>query len=200
MEFAPSSTRGEPASCAPRRRQAVDQLLTRFAEGDATAFGPLYDSVIARVQAVVRAVLIDPTMAEEVAQDVMVTVWRTAGRFDPAYGSARSWIASIARRHAVDRVRSEQSARDRDRRYAERSHLRPYDAVAEAVEDRLERQQVLRAVAALTPVQREAVELAFYRGYSHREVAALLDTPLGTVKTRLRDALARLRGTLVSPG
>jgi RNA polymerase sigma-70 factor (ECF subfamily) len=196
MDVPPRSIAPDGPPYGPTCLDTADALLVRFADGDGSAFGPLYDVVRSRVHDVARAVVIDDDLAEEVTQDVMVTVWRIADRFDPACGSARNWVMSIARRHAVDRVRREQSARERDQRYAERTHSPAYDHVVETVEERLERQRVLVAVAALTPVQREAVELAYYGGYSHREVAELLEAPLGTVKTRLRDALVRLRGTL----
>jgi RNA polymerase sigma-70 factor, ECF subfamily len=123
-------------------------------------------------------------------------VWRTAARFDPAKGSARTWILTMAHRRAIDRVRSEQASRERTDRIGVRERSRAFDEVAEAVELKLEHHQVRRSLDALTDLQREAVELAYYGGHTYREVAELLDTPLGTVKTRMRDGLIRLRDAL----
>lgn len=171
-------------------------LLTLAARGDREAFASLYDLLAPQVFGVVRRVLRDPAQSEEVAQDVMVEVWRTATRYDASRGSARSWVLTMAHRRAVDRVRSEQSARDREGRVAQRDVHRPFDEVADAVEHRAESKAVREAMEQLTDVQREAIQLAYYGGNTYREVAALLDTPLGTVKTRMRDGLIRLRDAL----
>src|SRR5205823_2676795 len=144
----------------------------------------------------VRRVLRDPAQSEEVAQEVLVEVWRGAARYDPAKGSVQAWVLTMAHRRAVDRVRAAQSSSDREARIARQEVDRAYDQVAEQVEIRLEQEQVRRCLASLTELQRESVTLAYYGGYTHREVADLLDLPLGTVKTRLRDGLIRLRDCL----
>jgi RNA polymerase sigma-70 factor (ECF subfamily) len=141
-------------------------------------------------------VLRDPAQAEEVAQEVLVEVWRTASRFDPARGSATAWVFTIAHRRAVDRVRSEQAGADRTRRFAASAGQTPYDEVAEQVANQLEQQQVRRCLRALTELQREAITLAYYGGHSYREVAQLLDVTLPSIKTRMRDGLIRLRDCL----
>lgn len=174
----------------------LDAVLLRVARGDEAAFEQLYDTVAGSVFGVVRRVLRDPAQSEEVAQEVLVEVWRSATRFDPQRGSARTWILTMAHRRAVDRVRSAQAASDREERVGAREHATAYDDVVEQVESRLEVEAVRRCLGGLTELQREAVNLAFYGGYTHREVAELLDTPLGTVKTRLRDGLIRLRDCL----
>jgi RNA polymerase sigma-70 factor (ECF subfamily) len=171
-------------------------LLQRVARGDESAFERLYDLVAPLVHGVVLGVVRNPALAEEVTQEVLVEAWRTAPRFDPGRGSARSWLLTMARRRAVDRVRSVQASLDRDAAVGARDVERDVDVVSEAVEIRLEQQQVRRCLDGLTEVQREAVSLAFYAGHSHREVAHLLEVPLGTVKTRLRDGLIRLRDCL----
>jgi RNA polymerase sigma-70 factor, ECF subfamily len=173
-----------------------DSVLQRVARGDEAAFEELYDRYAAAVYGMIRSVLRDPAQSEEVAQEVLVEIWRTASRYDTERGSARSWVLTMARRRAVDRVRSAQAAGDREQRAAARGGSREFDEVAEAVEASIERQQVRRCLGGLTDLQREAVDLAFYRGYSHREVSELLTVPLGTVKTRLRDGLIRLRDCL----
>ncbi|GAA3279460.1 ECF RNA polymerase sigma factor SigK [Dactylosporangium vinaceum] len=174
----------------------ANQLLAAVARGDERAFATLYDQVSARVFGLIRRVLRDPAQAEEVAQEVMVEVWRTAGRFDPARGSATSWVFTIAHRRAVDRVRSEQAGVERVRRAAAAGVETPYDDVVEAATAHIEQQQVRRCLGTLTDLQREAIKLAYYGGHSYREVADLLSTPLPTIKTRMRDGLIRMRDCL----
>jgi RNA polymerase sigma-70 factor (ECF subfamily) len=175
---------------------AVDpnDLLRRVARGDEAAFAAFYDHIAARVYGLVRRVLRDPAQAEEVAQEALVETWRTASRFDPAKGSATGWALTIAHRRAVDRVRSEQASSDRMRRVAVTDV--PFDSVAEEAAAQIEYQQVRRCLGGLTALQREAIDLAYYQGHTYREVAELLDTALPTVKTRMRDALIRLRDCL----
>jgi RNA polymerase sigma-70 factor, ECF subfamily len=173
-----------------------EDLLLQVARGDQTAFGTLFDRFSGLVYGVAKRVVRDPAQSEEVAQEVLVEVWRTATRFDPDRGSAQTWILTMAHRRAIDRVRSEQASRDRTDRIGQRDQVRAFDEVAEEVELRFEHQQVREALSALTDLQREAVELAYYGGHTYREVAELLDTPLGTVKTRMRDGLIRLRDAM----
>lgn len=173
-----------------------DDLLVAVARGDQAAFAALYDRTAPLVHGVVRRVVRDPSQSEEVTQEVFVEVWRTATRFDPDRGSARPWITTMAHRRAVDRVRSEQASRDRTERIGHRDRSRDFDEVAESVELRAEHAQVRAALDQLTDLQRQAVELAYFQGYTYRQVAELLDTPLGTIKTRMRDGLIRLRDAL----
>jgi RNA polymerase sigma-70 factor (ECF subfamily) len=173
-----------------------EELLAEVARGDEVAFGELYDRYAGLVLGVVRKVVRDPSQSEEVTQEVLVEAWRTASRFDRDRGSAKTWLLTMAHRRAIDRVRSVQASRDRTERVGRTYIDREHDEVAERVETRLEHQQVRAALGQLTKLQREAVELAYYGGYTYREVAELLDTPLGTVKTRLRDGLIRLRDAM----
>lgn len=168
-------------------------LLARAARGDEQAFAGVYDALAAPVYGMVLRVLRDPAQAEEVVQEVMVEVWRQATRYAPERGSVRAWVLTVAHRRAVDRVRSAHAGSRREDTVGRRDVDRPFDEVVEAVEHRMEAEQVRRSLDALTDLQREAVTLAYYGGYTHREVAELLDVPLGTVKTRLRDGLVRLR-------
>jgi RNA polymerase sigma-70 factor (ECF subfamily) len=173
-----------------------DDLLVQVARGSEAAFEKLYDVVAAPVFGVVRRVLRDVAQSEEVTQEVLVELWRTAPRYRPDQGSALNWALTMAHRRAVDRVRSAQARSDREQRVGAMSADREFDQVAEAVTSRLEREQVRRCLSSLTELQRESVLLAYYGGHTYPEVAELLRTPLGTVKTRLRDGLIRLRDCL----
>ena len=173
-----------------------DGLLRRVARGDEGAFAKLYDLVANRVYGLVVRVVRDPAQAEEVTQEAMVDVWRRAPSFDADRGSAITWVLTLAHRRAVDRVRSAQSAGDRERKVAAREGSSDFDEVTEQVAVRLEQQQVRRCLGALTDLQKEAVTLAYYGGYTYRQVADLLSVPLPTVKTRMRDGLVRLRDCL----
>ena len=174
----------------------ADQLLQAVARGDEAAFERLYDQVIGPVFGLIRRVVRDPAQSEEVAQEVMVELWRTAARYSPERGSAMTWVMTLAHRRAVDRVRSAQSSADRETRVSISEASRPFDEVAELVTMKLEHEQVRRCLGTLTDLQRESITLAYYGGRTYREVGELLDTPLGTIKTRLRDGLIRLRDCL----
>ncbi len=174
----------------------LKDLLVQVARGEQDAFADVYDLVAGPVLGLVRSVLRDPAQSEEVAQEVLVEVWRRAAHFQPEKGSAMAWIMTLAHRRAVDRVRSAQASSDREHRAALLDQTPAFDEVTEQVESRLEREQVRRCLRGLTELQRESVALAYYRGLTYREVAELLNTPLGTVKTRLRDGLIRLRDCL----
>jgi RNA polymerase sigma-70 factor, ECF subfamily len=186
----PPSCGIEPVSPAEGPEQAaLATALYLVARGDREAFDTVYREMAGLVYGLIRRVLRDPAQAEEVAQEVMVEIWRTASRFDQAKGSPRAWMLTIAHRRAVDRVRSEQSAHDRESKVAARSNEIEFDEVAETVEVRLEAQRVRHCLGGLTDLQRESVTLAYYDGYTYSQVAELLQAPLGTVKTRMRDCL-----------
>lgn len=203
---APNSIR-DPASCRDkmgdvnpiRRLRSVpagtldlSTSLRNASLGDEASFGVFYDLSASLVYGVVLGVVKDPAIAEEVTQEVFLELWRLAPRFDSSKGSPKSWAATIAHRRAVDRVRSEQSRRTREDRDRQRTPAE-YDVVSEEVEQQLEQEHVVDALAQLTETQREAVTLAYYGGYTYREVAVLLDVPEGTIKTRIRDGLIKLR-------
>jgi RNA polymerase sigma-70 factor (ECF subfamily) len=178
------------------------ELLQRVGRGDQAAFAELYDAMAALVHGVVLRVVRDPSQTEEVVQEVFVELWRIAPRFDAQRGTVSSWVATIAHRRAVDRVRSEQAARNRIEREIGKAD-RAHDSVAEIVVDAdhtdFEGRRVRRALDRLTSMQRQAVELAYFGGYTYREVAVLLEVPEGTIKTRIRDGMIRLRDELGAP-
>jgi RNA polymerase sigma-70 factor (ECF subfamily) len=186
--------RGRRARVAPPA--TLERLLRDVARGDDAAFEQLYDRMAPSVFGLVKRVLRDPAQSEEVTQEVFLEVWRSAPAYEPGRGSPSAWVLTMAHRRAVDRVRSAQAARDRDDVVARRDAAVPYDVVGEEVEARLEQERVRDALASLTELQRQAVQLAFYGGYTHTEVSELLGVPLGTVKTRIRDGLIRLRDAL----
>jgi RNA polymerase sigma-70 factor, ECF subfamily len=167
------------------------QLLARVARGDHQAFEAVYGELASPVYGMIRQVLRNPAQSEEVAQEVLLEIWRTASRYDPGKGSPAAWALTIAHRRAVDRVRSETASTRREHQAASGSGGE--DEVADAVETALDQQRVRRCLDSLTSLQRESVTLAYYGGYSYPQVAALLGTALGTVKTRIRDGLIRLR-------
>jgi RNA polymerase sigma-70 factor, ECF subfamily len=179
-----------------RRGTRLDALLRQVAAGDTAAFEELYDETTAAVYGLAVRVLRDRAQAEEVAQEVMVEVWRKAASYDPARGGAMGWIMTLAQRRAVDRVRSEQAAAERDDRAARREPPVAPDGVAELVLDRLDGQRLRDCMDHLTVPQRQSITLAYYDGYTYREVAERIGTPLSTVKARMRDGMIRLRDCL----
>jgi RNA polymerase sigma-70 factor (ECF subfamily) len=175
---------------------SLNDLLGLVAEGNQNAFGQLYDQLSSRVLGLVRRLLKDHAQSEEVTQEIFLEVWQNAQRYDPSKGSATTWILTMAHRRAVDRIRSSQSTRDRDTKIGLRDMETAYDSVSESVEITVEHERVGKALQRLTELQRQAVTLAYYGGYSHSEVAEMLKVPIGTVKTRLRDGMIRLRDEL----
>jgi RNA polymerase sigma-70 factor (ECF subfamily) len=170
--------------------------MAEVASGSRSAFSDVYGLMSGPVFGTIRKIVRDASIAEEVAHDVLVEVWTKAQAWEPTRGSAAAWILTIARRRAIDRVRREQASRDRDHAAAVRDTTTPHDAVTEEVIETEERVLVSAALDALTDLQRQSIELAYYGGKTQDEISTMLDVPLGTVKTRIRDGLLRLRTTL----
>ena len=169
----------------------LQSIMSQVVLGDERAFAGLYDALAAAVYGTVKRVLRDPAMSEEVAQEVFVELWRTAPRFDPTRATVSTWAVTIARRRAVDRVRTEQSQRNRIERASRR---RPDDVehTDASVIASLDVERVQRALAELPDDQRVVIKMAFIDGDSHSEIAERLDLPLGTVKGRVRGGLKKL--------
>jgi RNA polymerase sigma-70 factor (ECF subfamily) len=174
-------------------QDAVADLLVRVASGDQGAFAELYDALSSRVFGLILRVLVNRSQSEEVLQEVFLEIWQSASRFAPNRGQGRAWVMTIAHRRAVDRVRSSQSSADRDVRAGFKDIGVAHDSVAEQVELEIEGGKVVEALSGLPEAQREALVLSYYGGYSQNEIAALVGAPLGTIKTRMRDGLTRLR-------
>lgn len=174
----------------------LDALLRQVARRDAEAFAQFYDHTRARVFGLVTRVLRDPGYSEETTQEVYLQVWRTAGKFDEQAGSAMSWLLTLAHRRAVDRVRSEQAASQRDVKYGTANIEPAVDHVSDTVVLLDERRQVVACLDGLTEVQRECIELAYYQGLTYLQVSERLAANLATVKSRMRDGLRSLKNCL----
>ena len=175
--------------------QYLDGLLTRVARGDQAAFEEVYDTLAGPIYGLINREVRDPAQSEEVCQEVLLEVWRTAARFDPAKGTAATWAMTIAHRRAVDRVRSASATAAREVRTADVPDQNG-DEVADAVAASLDRERVRRCLDGLTEPQRESITLAYYGGYSYRQVGERLGVALSTIKTRIRDGLIRMRDCL----
>jgi RNA polymerase sigma-70 factor, ECF subfamily len=191
----PSGTSASSVSASSVNTELAG-LIRASSLGDEAAFARLYDATAARLFGLVLRTVRDRAQAEEVTQDAYLDIWRNSSRFDPDLGSALSWLMTIGHRKAVDRVRTAEASRRRDTAYQARDQAAPFDQTVEDAHRNLDAQRVRQALDTLTDSQRGALELAYFGGYTHREVAAMLDLPLGTAKTRIRDGLIRLRDTL----
>ncbi len=177
--------------------EGLEDLVRRTATEDASALAALYDATCSRVHGLALRIVRDAGAAEEVTLDVYLQAWRDAPRFDATRGNALAWLLTIARSRAIDRLRSMGRAR---------STTVPLDAAAfvaasgpgpdEDAAQSQRRERIQRAMARLSPEQREAITIAYFSGMSHSEIAAALGQPLGTIKTRIRLGMIRLREIL----
>lgn len=189
---APPAVNDSPAELSQR----LAGLLARIAGGDQAAFAQFYQLTSRRVFGMARRVLIDPELSEDTTQEVFLQVWQNAGKFNPDMGSPLSWLMTISHRRAVDKVRSSQSATDREARYGASSQEVDHDSVSDEVDTRLEAEAVVRCLETLTDTQQESVRLAYYGGLTYREVAEKLNAAVPTIKSRIRDGLIRLKTCL----
>jgi len=162
-------------------------LLTRLAAGDQQALGEFYDLYAGLVNGLALRILRDTSDAEDVVQEVFVQVWRQASRFDPSRGTPEAWLCTMARTRALDRLRRRVSRRE------EAEEQAPAPTGVPRTEEGI---AVRKALDGLSPEQRKALELAYYEGLTQSEIAERLGEPLGTVKTRIRTAMMRLREVL----
>jgi RNA polymerase sigma-70 factor (ECF subfamily) len=191
-----SNHEGGRSGSDPEVRGDLDKLLSAVARGEHGAFDLVYEQLREPVRRQVRAVLRDAAQSEEVTQEVLLELWRTAFRYDSDKGSAAAWALTIARRRAIDRVRRTAASAAREQRTA--VSAASWDQTAEAVEDAVDGERLLRCVDQLSDLQREAIRLVFYGGHTYSQVASILGAPLGTVKARIRDALIKLRDGMLS--
>jgi RNA polymerase sigma-70 factor (ECF subfamily) len=176
----------------------LDSLIVTVARGEQAAFEALARQLAGPIYRMALTVTRDPAQAEEVSQEVLIELWRTAGHFDPGMGSALAWAITIARRRSIDRVRSAAAAARRDLRSAEAAAWP--DQVDDTVAQLLEHERLTRLLNRLSEPQRQVILLIFYDGYTHTEVAAILGIALGTVKSRVRAGLTRLREQMLAAG
>ena len=188
----PSSRSDEDAWCAA--------LVERVAAGEAQALEELYDRYARPAYSLARRVTGDRVFAEEAVQEVFLAVWRQPGRFQAGRGGFATWLLAAVHHKAVDAVRREEAVRRRALALQSVQALDVSDPPAsrpeDAVEERMRGERVRRALRALPESQREAMTLAYYGGYTQREIAALIGTPIGTVKTRMHRAMHNLRNAL----
>ncbi|WP_157183093.1 sigma-70 family RNA polymerase sigma factor [Sciscionella marina] len=166
-----------------------------MATKDTSAFAALYDQLVPRVYGLCRTILQDPRYAEDAAHAAFVDVWRTAPRYDPTRASPLTWVLTIAHRRAVDQVRTLRASAHREQHTSAANHTPQVDDVTDTVPTGVERQQIRDKLATLTPLQRTIITIIYYQGHTHAEAAAILNIPLGTLKTRVHSALCRLRTT-----
>jgi RNA polymerase sigma-70 factor (ECF subfamily) len=181
----------------PEAAPGAAGLLARVAQRDASALGALYDLAGGAVHGVCRRILRDPSDAEEASMDVFLQVWQKASRFDPERGDALTWLLTLARSRAIDRLRARGAARRHETELDERHDAPSSEPGPETRSSLAERAALVRgALSELPEEQREVLELAYFEGLTHSEIAERLAQPLGTAKSRIRLALQRLRRTL----
>ncbi len=204
---APTAGQGRPPDTVaimdePARRPdnpAAAVLFARIRTGDQLAVAELYELLGRPAFALARRILLDDGLAEDVVQEVFLSVWRNPAAFDERRASVSSWLLAMVHHKAVDAVRREEGHRRRGRRAEDDMALSAPTATRDTEEqavDRMVSQQVRTALGELPPTQREALALAYYGGYTQREVATLTGVPLGTVKTRMLSGMRKLKGQL----
>ena len=194
-----SANAGEEMSDAQRSAADDATLAVAVARGDEGALNELYRRHAGPCLGLARRVLGDRTLGEEVVQEVFVRTWSDPDRFDPARGSMRSFLLAQVHGRAVDLLRAESARRAREERQALRTPTADVDLEREVMQ-LTEAEAVRRALATLSDGEREAIELAYFGGHTYRDVAAILEQPEGTVKSRIRAGLLRLRAALIEEG
>ena len=176
-------------------------LIARCARGDQVALARLYDATAAQVNGLAQRILADRELAEEITGDVYLQVWRSAASYDPQRGNPLAWLLTIARSRAIDRLRAIAGDRKQTAPFELGLKTASAEPNPEETSNLAQRGRFVRAaLERLSHEQREAIELAFFGGLSHLEIASTLGAPLGTVKTRIRLGMGRLRETLTAQG
>lgn len=178
------------------RNTQLTELIGQIANQDQQAMATLYDSTSRIVYGLLLRIINDPATAEEVLLDVYTQVWRQASRYDGTRGGPMAWITTIARSRAIDRLRSDKQDLQREQELETAGSFAASENVEDDVANLELRRIVRKAMEILTPEQREVVELAYYGGMSQSEIALKLNQPLGTVKTRTRIGMMKLRDQL----
>lgn len=171
-------------------------LLLRTGHGDREAFTVLYELTSQRVYGHARKTIVSAEISQETTQEIYLLVWQNASKYNPSAGSAMAWLMTITHSRAVDRVRAEQARINTEARWGAKTQSIEYDVVAETVTATIDARTVMRCLDTLSPIQREAISLAYYNCMTYREVAEQLSAPLSTIKTRIRDGLKQLRACL----
>lgn len=177
-------------------RDPLQGLLNKVAQGDVEAFRDLYSRTVRRLFGLALKVVQRPELAEEVVQEVYVQVWLSAGRFDPSRGTPLVWLFTLTHRRAVGVVRREQACLERDSRHHRESSPLNQDSVEELILRRVEDEELLASLSAISPAQSEAITLAYFHGQTYTEVARTLNLSLPAVKSRIRDGFRNLRQSL----
>ncbi|WP_169251304.1 sigma-70 family RNA polymerase sigma factor [Brevibacterium sp. 'Marine'] len=198
---------GPPGSPTLSRQQAAGspddssgdasgRLLVRIAGGDAVAFEQLFTNQSSILMAVIVRIVKSRTLAEEVLQDCFTEVWTRCSGFDPTRGTGRAWLITLCRRRAIDCVRSVQSQQDRDLADGLRTSTEAVEGVEQTVIDRAESDRTVSALKILPEDQSRPIVMAFYQGMTHTQISENLQVPLGTIKSRIRDGMKKLREEL----
>jgi len=205
-KLGPSHVTGTGAGIASARTENASRQLAwagyvdRCAAGDQSALAALYDETGRLVYTMALRILHEPADAEEVALDVYLQVWRNARTYSEKRGNVATWLIMLARSRAIDRLRARQSRATREDPLPEGIEFTSTGPTPEqSTESSLQRQRVHSALNSLPPEQREALELAVFSGLTHYELAAKLNQPLGTVKTRVRQGMIKVREFLTEP-
>lgn len=170
-----------------------ESLLRQIGRGDEAAFETVLRSFTPLVYGVALRVCEDRSLADEVAQETFLDLWRTASRYDPAKGSPQAWIVTIAHRRAVDRLRAERARLSRELRSRALLPMVEFDEVAEAVDAQDEQARLRGCLGGLSRIQLESIHLAFFDGLTHTQISVKLQLPLGTAKARVREGLGKLK-------
>jgi len=182
---------GMPTSTALAAAQLDSDLLARVQRGEESAMAAIYDRYSKIVYSVALRVLRDPASAEDILQEVFMQMWRSPAKFVAARGSLGGWLAVVARNRSIDRLR-----RRRPSEQVEEMNIAALGNLADEAERSLMMERCRSIIVQLPPEQRKTLEMAFFDGLSHSEIADMTGDPLGTVKTRIRSAVMTLRKAL----